>query len=88
MLYSVIFGGPVALVGEHFGQVSGSTFPDQVRDRLLSFESALAQFFRYSFDESSGSSMEGMMSSRSCFMLFFRLRLERQGQLIFLWARL
>ena len=30
---------------EHFGQVSGSTFPDQVRDRLQSSGSILPNFF-------------------------------------------
>ena len=45
MLYSVIFGGPVDLAGEHFGQVSGSTFPDQVRDRLPSLKSDLTSSY-------------------------------------------
>jgi hypothetical protein len=30
---------------KHFGQVSGSTFPDQVRDRLQFFDSVLTSFF-------------------------------------------
>jgi ABC-type dipeptide/oligopeptide/nickel transport system permease subunit len=32
------------IIPEHFGHVRGSTFPDQVRDRLLSSESALPGF--------------------------------------------
>jgi hypothetical protein len=30
---------------DHLGQVKGSTFPDQVRDRLLSSESILPSFY-------------------------------------------
>jgi len=36
--------GMIFIVFEHFGQVKGSTFPDQVRDRLQSFGSILPNF--------------------------------------------
>jgi len=58
----------------HMGHVRGSIFPDQVRDRLRFFVSALqrrvnlAQFLRYPLDDSSGCKMEGTNPSSFAFL--------------------
>ena len=64
----------------HLAQVRGSTFPDQVRDRLLSSGSALqrrvnlAQFLRYSLDLRAESIGElGQYSGNSAHMQDFLL---------------